>query len=63
MTGIYVAFHRWRGFSHGNTEPDLFHHVWVMGWATVYVCKACLIGAYRKLKATVRDAVNKTEAR
>jgi len=57
MTGVYIRLHRWRGFSRSNVEPDLFHYVAKLGFVTVYLCKVCLLDAYRKLRATVQEAI------
>ena len=61
MTGIYIRFHRWCGFSLFNAEPDLFHHVVKMGFVTVYIEKASLLAAYRKLRAAVIERIVKDE--
>lgn len=61
MSAIYIRFHAWQGFSLVNCEPDLFHHVYKLGFCTVYVCRVCLLNAYRKLRATIEDAVSKSE--
>ena len=61
MTGIYIRIHRWRGFSRSNVEPDLFHHVARLGFVTVYLCKRCLLEAYRKLRETMQDAVARAD--
>lgn len=63
MTGVYIRFHHWRGFSISNIEPDLFHHVARLGFVTIYLCKVCFLQAYRKLRATVHEAVNNIEGR
>jgi hypothetical protein len=62
MTALYIRFHRWRGcLSLPNVEPDLFHFVFGLGFATVYVEKASLLEAYRKLRRTIDEAVRKSE--
>jgi hypothetical protein len=61
VTALYVCFHRWRGFALTNVEPDLFHVVFKLGFCTLYVCKRCLVDAYRKLRCTVVDAVSKSD--
>jgi hypothetical protein len=61
--GILIRFHRWRGFTLFNAEPDLFSHVFKLGFVTVYVCRVCLLAAYRKLRSTIAEAVNMTEGR
>lgn len=61
MTALYIRFHRWRGFALTNVEPELFHVVYKLGFCTVYVCKQCLLGAYRKLRRTIEEAVIKVE--
>lgn len=57
MTALYLRFHRWRGFALTNVEPDLFHVVFRLGFVTVYVCKRCLLEAYRKLRSTIEEVV------
>lgn len=59
MTGLYVRFHGWRGMSLANIEPDLFHHVFGLGFVTVYVCKRCILDAYRKMKCAAQEALAK----
>lgn len=61
MKAIYLRFHRWRGMTLFNSEPDLFSHVFKLGFVTVYVCKRCLLEAYRKLRSTIEDAVGRNE--
>jgi hypothetical protein len=63
MTALYIRFHRWRGFALTNVEPDLFHVVFRLGFVTVYVCKRCLLEAYRKLRTTIEEVVGKEEGR
>jgi hypothetical protein len=63
MTALYIRFHRWRRPSLVNIEPDLFHHVYGLGFVTVYVCKRCLLEAYRKLRTTIEEVVGKEEGR
>jgi hypothetical protein len=63
MNAIYLRFHRWRRPSLVNIEPDLFHHVYGLGFVTVYVCKRCLLEAYRKLRTTIEEVVGKEEGR
>lgn len=63
MTALYLRLHSWRGFSVVNIEPDLFHHVWRCGFFSVYICRACLLDAYRKIKNTVRHAVDMAEGK
>ncbi len=58
MTGLYLRFHGWRGMSLVNIEPDLFHWVGRFGFVTVYVCKTCLLDAYRKLRRAIEKAVD-----
>jgi len=58
MTALYIRFHRWQGFALTNVEPDLFSYVFKLGFVTVYVCKQCLLGAYRKLRRTIERAVD-----
>ena len=57
MTALYLRFHRWRGFPLMGTEPDLFAYVIPMGFATLFVCKVCLIEARRKLRRTIADVL------
>ena len=57
MTALYIRFHGWERPSRTNAEPDLFHWVCGCGFFTVYVCKQCLLNAYRKLRATVQQSV------
>ena len=59
MTALYLRFHRWQGFALTNLEPDLFSYVFKMGFVTVYVCKQCLLEAYRKLRRTIEEVVRK----
>lgn len=61
MTALYVRFHRWHGFSLFNSEPDLFSYVFKLGFCTLYVCKTCLLGTIRKLRATISEAISKSE--
>ncbi len=61
MTGLYLRFHRWRGFALTNAEPDLFSYVYRLGFVTVYVCKRCLLEAYRRLRVTIEQAVSKDD--
>lgn len=61
MTALYIRFHRWQGFALTNVEPDLFSYVFKLGFCTVYVCKACLLGTIRKLRGAIADAINKSE--
>lgn len=61
MTGLYLRFHRWHGFALTNIEPDLFSYVFKLGFVTVYVCRACVLEAYLRIKATVRQAVSLTD--
>lgn len=63
MTALYIRFHRWERPSRTNAVPDLFHHVFGVGFVTVYVCRLCLLNAYRKLKGTIQEAVSKTDQR
>lgn len=55
MTALYIRLHNWRGFSLFNPEPDLFHHVWRLGFVSIYVCRQCLLNAYRKLRSTLEQ--------
>lgn len=57
MTALYVRFHVWRGFSLFNSKPDFFSYVFRLGFCTVYVCKVCLLNAYRKLRTTIENVV------
>lgn len=58
MTAIYLRFHRWRGFPlHAEEQRDLFHVVIPMGFATLFVCRVCLIEARRKLRQTISDVL------
>ncbi len=59
MTALYVRFHRWQGFALTNLEPDLFSYVFKLGFCTVYVCRQCLLEAYRKLRRTIEEVVRK----
>lgn len=63
MTALYFRFHRWRRPSLVNIEPDLFHHVYGLGFVTVYVCRRCLLEAYRKLRRTIEDVIPKEDGR
>lgn len=61
MTALYIRFHRWERPSRTNAEPDLFHHVIGLGFVTVYVCRQCLLNAYRKLRGTIVESVDEVE--
>jgi hypothetical protein len=37
--------------------------VFRLGFVTVYVCKRCLLEAYRKLRTTIEEVVGKEEGR
>lgn len=63
MNPIYIRFHRWRSVSLFNPERDLFHHVARLGFVTIYVCKRCLLDAYRRMRCTVADAVAMSDPR
>ena len=58
LPGIYIAFHGWRGFNLANAEPDLFSIVFRLGFVTLYVCRRCLVEAYRRLRSTMVYAVS-----
>lgn len=57
MTGLYFRFHGWRGFSLANDQGDFFHYVWRLGFVTIYVCRICVLDAYRNMKVAARDAL------
>lgn len=57
MKALYITFHGWRGINLANSEPDLFSYVWRLGFVTVYVCKRCILDAYRRMRCTARDAL------
>lgn len=59
MTGLYLRFHGWRGVSLTNIEPDLFHYVFRLGFVTVYVCRRCILDAYRKVKCAAQEALGR----
>jgi hypothetical protein len=61
VTGIYIRFHRWCGFSLFNAEQDLFHHVVKVGFVTVYIEKASLLAAYRKLRTAIAERVRRDQ--
>ena len=63
MTALYFRLHGWRGFALANVEPDLFAHVFRLGFVTVYICRQCLLDAYRKLRRAIGDAVDVAEGR
>lgn len=63
MTALYIRMHAWRGFSLTNIEPDLFSYVFRFGFCTLYVCRVCLLDAYRKLRRAVVCAVDRGETR
>ena len=63
MTALYICFHCWHGFARYNLEPELFHWVVKAGFVTVYIEKKSLLDAYRKLRATIVDAVGKEPPR
>lgn len=57
MTGLYLRFHGWRGFSRFNAEPDLFHWVTKAGFLTLYIEKKGLLEAYRNLREAMAKRV------
>lgn len=57
-----LSLHWWRGIG-PDREPDLFLIRWRLGFLTVGVCRVCLLDSYRKLRATVVDAVETVETR
>lgn len=59
MTALYLRFHRWRGFPLMGTEPDLFHLRVPFGFATLFICKVCLIEARRKLRTAAETVVER----
>lgn len=63
MTGLYLRFHGWRGVALTNVEPDLFSYVFRLGFCTLYVCRTCLLDAYRKLRRTMQGEIDRHEGR
>lgn len=61
MTAFYFRTHRWRGFPLEPDEPDLFHAQICFGFATLFICKVCLIEARRKLRAAIAERISKDE--
>lgn len=61
MTALYLRFHRWSGFALEPDEPDLFHAQVCFGFATLFVCKVCLIEARRKLRQAITERIAKDE--
>lgn len=59
MSGVYLRFHWWRRPSFANGQGDLFHCVFGLGFCTVYLCRRCLLEAYRKLRTTIEDVVER----
>lgn len=60
MTALYLRFHRWRGFPlMPGEQADLFAYVIPLGFATLFVCKVCLIEARRKLRKTIAEVIPK----
>lgn len=58
MTALYLRFHRWRGFPVMQDEQlDLFSYVIPLGFATLFICKVCLIETRRKLRKTILDVL------
>lgn len=55
MTGVYLRFHRWRGFGSG-VQGDLFSVSRQFGFVTLYVCRVCLVERLQQLKALMSDA-------
>jgi len=61
VTALYLRFHRWRGFPLEPDEPDLFHAQIPLGFATLFICKECLIETRRKLRAAIAERIAKDE--
>ena len=59
MTALYLRFHRWQGFSLANAERDLFHFVFKLGFVTAYIEKNSLLEAYRKLRRTIEEGLER----
>lgn len=64
MTALYLRFHRWQGFPlMAGEQADLFSYVIPLGFATLFVCKVCLIETRRKLRMSLAEAIDKLEGR
>lgn len=61
MTALYLRFHRWRDPMMQIIEPDFFHAQIPLGFATLFICKECLIEARRKLRAAIAERIAKDE--
>lgn len=62
MNAIYIRFHAWRAFRLQTDEPELFLIVVPLGFASLFICRTCLIDARRKLRAAIVDRVEQDEA-
>ncbi len=58
MTALYLRFHRWRGIGR-EPQGDLFACAVRLGFATLYVCRVCLVERLQQLKALMADAEQK----
>lgn len=55
MTALYLRFHGWRGFGR-QQQGDLFVCACRLGFATLYICRSCLVERLQQLKALANDA-------
>lgn len=55
MKAIYLRFHGWRGIGR-ERQGDLFSCACRLGFATLYICRACLVERLQQLKALAADA-------
>jgi hypothetical protein len=58
--GLTLSLHWWRGFSL-SPEPTLFWLEFRLGFVTVTMERAWPLAAYRKLRATVQEAVARVD--
>lgn len=62
MKALYLRFNRWAGF--GPVEQgDLFSSAYRLGFATLFVCRSCLVERLQQLKAAVEEAEKSIESR
>lgn len=54
MKSISLSFHGWRGFGRA-VQGDFFIVAFRLGFATLYVCRICLVERLQQLKALTRD--------
>jgi len=46
-----LSLHGWRGIVLWSREPDLFFWELVLGFATLRICRVCLLAKYQEAKA------------